>query len=161
MSTNPLPAALDVRELLENLLGRDVEVLTGASMVDPIAPGGAMVGSYVDKGLNLKAIVALDLGAAARCGAAIALIPARTADDSVESEMLPPSLSENAGEVLNIMASLFNAEGAPHVKLDAYYVPGERLPADIAGWVMAYVQRIDLQINVAGYGLGKISALLV
>ena len=48
---------------------------------------------------------------------------ARTAAGAVEEGVLPPTLSENAGEILNVMASLFNAEGAPHVRLDALYEP--------------------------------------
>ena len=59
------------------------------------------------------------------------------------------------------MASLFNAEGAPHVKLDALYEPRSPLPADVAQWVLAYVRRTDLEMDVAGYGPGSFSLLVI
>ena len=35
LTETPLPNAKDVRDLLEGLLGRDVDVTTGGAMVDP------------------------------------------------------------------------------------------------------------------------------
>jgi hypothetical protein len=155
----PLPTAKDVRDLLEGMLGRDVDVTTGGAMVDPGAGDGAQVGIYVDRHLGLRALVVADLPLAARVGAAIALMPAGAADVAVEEGGLSQALYENAYEILNVTASLFNAEGAPHVKLDACYAPGEALPADVAQWVLAYVRRLDLDVVVKGYGPGRLSVL--
>jgi hypothetical protein len=157
--TSPLPGAKDVRDLLEGMLGRDVELTTGGAMVDPGADSGAQVGVYVDRNLGLRAIVVADLPLAARAGAAIALMPAGAAEVAIEEGQLSPALYENAYEILNVTASLFNAEGAPHVKLDACYAPGEALPADVAQWVLAYVRRLDLDVDVKGYGPGRLSVL--
>jgi hypothetical protein len=155
----PLPNAKEVRELVEGLVGRDVNVTTGGAMVDPA--GGALTGVYVDRRLALVALVLLDVPLAAHIGAALGLVPARTATEAAELGALTPALSENAGEVLNVMASLFNAEGAPHVRLDRIYEPGDPLPADVATWVPAYVRRTDLDMEVAGYGAGGFSLLVV
>ncbi|MBT0993043.1 hypothetical protein KIN34_01890 [Cellulomonas sp. DKR-3] len=155
----PLPSAKDVRELVEGLVGRDVAVETGGAMVDPAA--GALVGVYVDRGLQLVAMVLLDLPLAAHIGAALGLVPARAAAEATELRELPSALAENAGEVLNVTASLFNAEGAPHVRLDRVYQPGEALASDLAPWVLAYVRRTDLTMQVAGYGGGSFSLLVV
>jgi hypothetical protein len=157
----PLPTAKDVRELVEGLVGRDVEVATGGAMLDPASGDGALVGAYVDDRMALTAIVLLDLPLAAHVGASLGLVPARSAADAVAEGVLPPALSENAGEVLNVMASLFNTEGAPHVRLDALYEPGHPLPADVATWVPAYVRRTDLDMEVAGYGAGRFSLLVL
>lgn len=157
----PLPSAKDVRDLLEGMLGRDVDVTTGGAMVDPAAGDGAQVGIYVDRHLGLRALVVADLALAARAGAAIALVPAGGAEVAIEEGQLSPALYENAYEILNVMASLFNVEGAPHVKLDACYGPGEALPADVAAWVLAYVRRLDLDVDVKGYGPGRLSILAV
>lgn len=155
----PLPSAKDVRELVEGLVGRDVTVATGGAMVDPAL--GAMTGVYVDRRLALVALVVLDVPLAAHIGASLGLVPARTAAEAAELGELTPALSENAGEVLNVMASLFNAENAPHVRLDRVYQPGEPLPADVATWVPAYVRRTDLDMEVAGYGAGAFSLLVI
>jgi hypothetical protein len=161
MSATPLPAALQVRELWESLLGRDVEVATGGSMVDPVGEGGALVGVYVDRLMRLSALVVLDLPLAARLGAAIALVPAGGADAAIEDGRLSAALSENAGEILNVTAALFNVGDAPHLKLDAVYEPHGRLPGDVAQWVLAYVPRLDLDVTVAGYGAGRVSLLVI
>lgn len=157
----PLPAAKDVRELFEGLLGRDVQVTTGGGMVDPNEEFGAAVGVYVDNLLRLTALVIFDLDLAARVGAAIGLVPSRGAEEAINAGALPDNLLENASEVLNITASLFNAEGAPHVKLDVVYAPGEAVPADVAQWILAYVRRTDLDMEIAGYGPGRFSLLVL
>ncbi len=161
MSATPLPAALEVRELWESLLGKDIEVVTGGSMVDPAGEGGALVGTYVDRLMRLSALVLLDLPLAARMGAAIALVPAGGADAAIEDDLLPAGLSENAGEILNITAALFNVGDAPHLKLDKVYAPHALLPADVSQWVLAYVPRLDLGVTVSGYGAGRVSLIVV
>ena len=156
---SPLPAALEVRELIEGLLGRDLDVTVGAAAVDPAAPGGAMVGVFVDDMLKLKTIIVVDLALAANVGAAIGLIPAQAARTAVEEERLTPALYENAAEILNVSASLFNHEGAPHVRLYEAYAPREALPPDVTQWVLAYVRRLDLEVAIAGYDSGRMSIL--
>ncbi len=66
---SPLPTALDVREMFEGLLGRDVDVTLGTGAVNPTAPPGAVVGVYTDDKMALRALVILDLPLAAhvRC----------------------------------------------------------------------------------------------
>ncbi|MBO1751297.1 hypothetical protein J4G33_05720 [Actinotalea sp. BY-33] len=157
----PLPAALEVRELLEGLLGRDVEGTVGTPVVDPHKDPGAVVGVYVDDLLKLRAIVVMEMPLAAYTGAAIALIPARTAQDSVEAGLISPMLFDNTTEILNVGASLFNHDGCPHLRLYETYAPRETLPADIDKWVLAYVQRLDMELDVTGYGKGNISVLVV
>jgi len=157
----PLPSALEARELWEGLIGRDLQVATGGPMVDPVLNGGALVGVYVDRLMKLSAIVAFDLPLAAHLGAAIALVPARTAQTAAEEEQLPSALAENAAEILNVTAALFNVGDAPHLKLDAWYAPREPLPADVAQWVLAYVRRLDLEVEVTGYGKGTASVLVI
>lgn len=158
---SPLPGAAAVRDLLCGLLDRDVDVLSDGVMVDPAADAGALVGVYVDARLRLRAVVLTDLALAAYLGAAIGLVPAAVAHQAVELRMLPPALAENAAETLNVTASLFNADDAPHLRLDTVHLPGEALPADVAQWVLAYVRRTDLAVSVPGYGRGRWSLLVV
>lgn len=155
-----LPAAKDVRDLLADLLGRDVQVATGGPMVDPAVDFGAMVGVYVDRNVRLAALVLLDIDLASRMGAAIALLPTRAAESAINNGLLPDNIRDNAAEILNIMASLFNVEGAPHVRLDAVYAPGDPIPADVAQWILTFVRRCDLGVDVSGYGPGQFSLLV-
>ena len=75
MMPTPLPAGMEVRDLLEGMLGRDVDIETGADAVDPTKFPGAVTGVYVDDQLRLSALVVIDEPLAACLGAAIALIP--------------------------------------------------------------------------------------
>ena len=160
-AATPLPPAFAVRELIAGLVGRPIDVITGGAMIDPAAEDGALVGVYVDDRLALTALVLLDLPLAAHLGAALGLVPVRVAGLAIDEGILPPALAENAAELLNVIASLFNAEGVPHVKLDRVYEPRAALPADVAQWVLAYVRRTDLDMAVSGYGVGKFSLLVL
>ncbi len=161
MTTTPLPAAFDVRELLASLLGRDVEAEVVTGVVDPHKHPGALVGAYVDDALRLRALVVADLALTAYAGAAIALMGVRVAEDVVRSELLSPVLYDNAAEILNVAASLFNADGAPHVRLYEAYAPREVLPPDVDRWVLAQGARLSLELTVAGYGTGRMSVQVV
>ncbi|WP_372594541.1 hypothetical protein [Actinotalea sp.] len=157
---SPLPATVEVRELVEGLLGREIDLTAGAAPVDPAATG-AVVGVYVDDRLALRALVVVDLPLAAHAGAAIALLPSHVARSAVEDDRLSPALYENAAEILNVAASLFNRQGAPHVRLHAAHAPREVLPADVASLALAYVHRLDLAVAVSGYGSGRVSILVL
>ncbi len=158
---SPLPTAQEIRELISGLIGRELDMKTGAPMIDPAGPGGALVAEYISDRLSLNAMVVMDLGAAAHLGAALALIPAAVSNEDVAAGELSTDLLETAGEVLNVMAALFNKEGAPHLRLGTVHPPQTALPKDVAPWVMAYVARVDLAIDVPGYGPGQLSVLVM
>jgi hypothetical protein len=152
---------LEVRELLEGLLGRDVEAELGTGAVDPRRHPGAMAGAYVDDTQRLRAAILMDLSLTAYAGSAIALMGTRVAEDVIRSELLSPVLYDNAAEILNVAASLFNAEGAPHVRLAEAFAPREVLPSDLGTAAGANVPRIDLTLTIGGYGSGRMSGLVL
>ncbi len=156
--TSPLPSNLAVRNLLSDLLGREVEVSPGTPTAVGGAPGSA-VGLYVDDRLRSSAVVVFDFALAAHAGAAIGLLPPGASEAALEDGELSAALRQNANEVLNIMASLFNVEGAPHLKLHAAYAPGEVLRADVVEACTRTGSRLDLDVEVARYGKGKLSVV--
>jgi hypothetical protein len=150
---------MDVRELLEGLLGRDVAVRPAP----PLAPGPstpASVGVYVDDALRVAAVSCADLALSARAASSLGLLPLSVAEAAIENGELDEGLTENFYEVLNIAASLFNAPGAEHVRLYAMHAPGEPLPADARARALTLGRRLDLEIEVAGYGSGRLSMVL-
>ena len=155
---SPLPTNLAVRNLLSDLLNRDVEVSPG----DPVPVGGApgsTVALYVDDKLKSAAVAVMSYSLAAHAGAAIGLLPPGASEAAIEDRVMPKNLHENAGEVLNIMASLFNLEGAPHLKLHAYYRPDEILRPDVKEWAERRGNRVDLAVEVSRYGKGGLSII--
>jgi hypothetical protein len=159
MSTVLLPAAKDVKDMLSGLVGKPVGVNPGAP-VTPTPDSPVSVAVYVDPQMAINAICVMDLGASAYTGAALALLPPGGAQDAVEEDKeLSGLLVEALHEVVNVLSALFNTPGAPHSKLHKLYAPGDDLPGDIAG-MLANFNRIDLAIDVPGYGKGGLSLVL-
>jgi hypothetical protein len=160
LSTTPVPSAKAVRDMLTDLLGRAVEVRSSLPFAprpsDPVS-----VAVYVDDQTVVRAVGVVDLGFSARAGAAIGLVPAPTAEEAVGSGLLPETLAENLHEVLNIAASLLNAEGVVHVRLHEMYAAGTRPPAPIAECMQALGRRLDLGVDIAGYGKGRFSLVIL
>lgn len=155
-----LPGPFEVRELLEDLLGRQVTVETSA----PLAPGPrrpATFGVYVDDTLLIRAMICLDLPLSAYAGAAIGLVPPKVAEEAVALQQLTPLLTENLGEVLNIAVTLFNQDNSDHLRLHAVYPAGSPPPGDVHGAALTLGRRTDLSVSVAGYGSGALSLVIV
>ncbi len=161
MSTTPLPAAQAVRELVEGLLGRSVEARSAHAGVELKRNRENLVGAYVTDVGHLSAVVLVDLAGAARLGAALGLAPRTAADAAITSGLLPVQLGDNVAEVLNVAASLFNADGAPHLRLLSVYGGDAPVPADVATAAAAFAPRVDLELDIAGYGPGGWSVVLV
>jgi hypothetical protein len=151
-----LPTAKDVRDLLESLFGKDITVAPGAPVSLNDKPAVAV---YVDPTMATTALCVLDIRLAAWFAGALALLPKGGLEDAVEDGELSAMHLEAVYEVVNIAASMFNGEGVNHSKLYKLYAPGESLPSDIAGLAAAF-NRIDLVVDVEGYGKGDLSIVL-
>jgi len=157
--TVELPAAKDVKDMLTGLVGKPVAVSPGAP-VTPTPDKPVAVAVYVDPGMAVNALCVMDLAASAYTGGALALLPPGGCQDAVEEDgELTGLLAEALHEVVNVLSALFNVPGAPHSKLHRLHVPGEDLPGDIAGMLAAF-NRVDLAIEIPGYGKGGISFVI-
>jgi hypothetical protein len=159
MSTVLLPAAKDVRDMLSGLIGKEVTVSPGTPVTpEPNRP--VTVAVFTAQDFSVNALCVMDLGASAYTAAALALLPAGGAQDAVEEDKeLTPLLLEALHEVVNVLSALFNTPGAPHSKLNRLVADGEDVPGDIAG-MLAGFNRLDLAIEVPGYGKGALSLVL-
>ena len=159
MSTVLLPAAKDVRDMLSGLVGKEVTVSPGAPVTpEPNRP--VTIAIYTAPDMSVNALCVMDLGASAYTAASLALLPAGGAQDAVEEDKeLSPLLLEALHEVVNVLSALFNTPGAPHSKLNKLVPDGEDVPGDIAG-MLAGFNRLDLAIEVPGYGKGALSLVL-
>ena len=161
MNTTPLPALKDIRDILAMIMGRDCELTLAEESVTPATQPGVVVGVYVSQFLRAEAVIAFDKHLAATLGAAIALIPAATAQQAVGAGPLPENLLENTSEVLNVMSSLFNVDEAPHLRLETVHDSGDGpLPGDVLTRLRSYGPRLDLNVEVQGYGGGLLGVVL-
>ena len=151
-----LPNPKDVRDLFEGLFGKEVTVSPG----NPVSLNDkAAVAVYVDPTMATTAVVLVDLRLGAWLAGALALLPKGGLEDAIDDGELYPMHVEALYEVVNIAASMFNGEGVNHSKLYKLYAPGEAVPGDVAGLAAAF-NRIDLRVDVAGYGQGDLSIVL-
>jgi hypothetical protein len=146
---------LAIRELLERLLGRDVDA---APCPPPVTRTGVLGLYACDRG-RMTAVLTLDLPLAAYLGSSLALLPPGIAESSIAEGELPPDLAENVHEVLNVFSTVLNAHSDTHQRLYASY-PGPEAPADAAAHSKALGNRLDLQITVQAYGTGTLSYVL-
>jgi hypothetical protein len=159
VSTVLLPAAKDVRDMLSGLVGKEVTVSPGAPVTpEPNRP--VTVAIYTAPDMSVNALCVMDLAASAYTAAALALLPPGGAQDAVEEDKeLSPMLLEALHEVVNVLSALFNIPGAPHSKLNKLVADGDEVPGDIAG-MLAGFNRLDLALEVPGYGKGALSLVL-
>ncbi|PZM95710.1 MAG: hypothetical protein DIU79_06790 [Actinobacteria bacterium] len=155
-----LPSAHAVRNMFEDLLGREVTVSDAAPVLLEDLPK-TVVALYVDESTRLTAVMGLDLPLAAYAGAALGLLPVGGAEDCIEEGQLSPVLAENVTELCNVLTGLLNREeGNPRSKLHQVVVPGESVPQDAAAYLLALGRRIDLRVDVSRYGAGRFSLAL-
>jgi len=151
-----LPTSKDVRDLLEGLFGKDVSVAPGEPVSLNDKPAVAV---YVDPQLATNGLVLVDIRLAAWFAGALALLPKGGLEDAIDEGELSEMHLEVVYEVVNVAAAMFNGGGVNHSKLYKLYAPGEALPGDIAGLAAAF-NRLDLKVDVAGYGSGDLSIVL-
>ena len=159
MSVTLLPAAKDVRDMLTGLIGKPVAVSPGGPVTpEPLRP--VTVAIYTAPDMSVNALCVMDLGASAYTAGALALLPPGGCQDSVEEDKeLSPMQLEALHEVVNVLSALFNTPGAPHSKLNKLVKDGEDVPGDVAGLLASY-NRLDLEIEVPGYGKGAMSLVV-
>ncbi len=155
--TSPLPSRHAVRSLLEGLVGRDVDIKDAPGPVPPKDTN--LVAIYVNDHLATMAVIVVNLEAAARLGGALAMLPKGGVDDAIAERDLYPALRDNAYEVLNVLAAVFNVPEAPHVRLFEMLGPNVAVPGDIAQISAMIGSRMDVQLNIAGYGPGLLSVV--
>lgn len=160
MSTSHLPVPKQIRDLLAELLDREV-TLSPSTPLAPTPKNPCTIGIYVDDLLQVTSLIAFDLSLSAHAGAAIGLVPVGGAEAAIEEGILNDTLRDNLYEVLNIAASLFNVEGATHVRLYDVHHAGVAVPPDVLARSLTLGRREDLAVDVAGYGSGRLSVVMV
>lgn len=159
MSASHLPVPKQIRDLLAELLDREV-TLSPSTPLAPTPKNPCTIGVYVDDLLQVTSLIAFDLSLSAHAGAAIGLVPVGGAEAAIEEGILNDTLRDNLYEVLNIAASLFNVEGATHVRLYDVHHAGVAVPPDVLARSLTLGRREDLAVDVAGYGSGRLSVVL-
>lgn len=155
-----LPQPKQLKDLLAELLDREI-TLSPATPFAPAPDTAASVAVYVDDQLRISALILCDLAFSAHAGAAIGLIPVGGAQAAIDDGKITDAIAENLYEVLNIAASMFNVPGADHLRLHALHPAGPPLDPQLRISALTLGRREDLTIDIAGYGAGAVSVVLL
>lgn len=153
-----LPEAGHVAKTLSGLIGRTASCKPGK----PVAPAAKLpvvVATYVEAAGKLAAAVLLDLPLACSSGAALVMLPQVVADESAKSGKIADNIAENLHEVLNVWSGLFNSPNTPRVKLGTVATT-DKLAPEIAALAKAPAGRLDLEVAIPGYTVGRLTLLV-
>jgi hypothetical protein len=155
----PAPIQEDVRDLLKDLLGRGVAV-DKTSKMELEDDACALLAVYSTDDAQMAALVIVDGPLCARAGAALSMVPATVAEESVSKNELTDTLVDNIREVVNIFARFLNSAKSPHVRLTETMVLPTELPDNVRALHDAPEFRRDFAVQVEGYGAGRFSILV-
>lgn len=158
----PLPIQEGVRDLLKDLVGTGVAVDKTTPLVfDDEDNIRGVIAEYIDDDDALVALCLADHPFACFSGAALSMIPAAAAKESIRRNELPDNLLDNYSEVVNIISRLLNSSRSPHLRLGRVHViPGDLPEAVVKAMAMPSMRR-DFAATISGYGSGNVSLLLV
>jgi hypothetical protein len=153
--TNPIFTAEAFGELAGTLIGKPIR----STKVTAVLPAANVrgVATYIDAEGVVTFVAVTDAAFIASVGAALAMIPLPVVEEAIRTGKPAEGLVENAYEVLNIAASLFNeVEGATtHVKVQKLII-GPMTP-EVVKRMARPAARLDLAIGVPGYPDGKLA----
>lgn len=150
-----IPTADEFASQLSTLIGRDVSAVEPDEK--PVHNATSQSAIYLTRDDRLALIARLDLAIAAHLGAALCMMPLPSSEEAIGKNKLDGDLLDAYGEVVNIMASLFCAEGAPHVRLSSVNECDPDLEDQFMQTLTTPETRMDLQVDIDGYGPGIIS----
>ncbi|MEZ4331009.1 MAG: hypothetical protein R3F35_04620 [Myxococcota bacterium] len=149
------PKLNEVAQQLEPLMGRATKV-TAASGPNKLE-ASCQTARYVTRDDKLAALCQVDVGLAAALGAALALLPAGAAEDAAKAGKLPDNLLDAFSEVANILAGVLCVDGALHVRWTTVAQSQAELSADDKALLAKPASRLDVTVEIEGFGAGKLS----
>lgn len=155
MSLKALPTADAIAKLIASLVGKSVTAKSAPILKQP--PSGGAVGVCVDDSASVAAVIVADVALAAAAGAALAMIPPAAVQDAVRAGSLPANMADNFREVANIMCSVLTASGGRGVRLADFAVAG--VPPAAEAVLGGTGGRLDLDVEVQGYGKGRLAII--
>ncbi|MCG3114897.1 MAG: hypothetical protein LLH30_04380 [Candidatus Manganitrophus sp. SA1] len=154
---DPLPTAERISTLLGSLLSRSVTVEKGSAVV--ALDRKSIVALYACNEGALRAVFISDLDFAINAGSALSLFPPAIVAKNLKEGQLTEESFDNFKEILNVCTRLVRESMSLHLSLNGIFLPTEPLPNDVASRFSLATARRDFNIQVEGYGSGKVAVL--
>ena len=152
-----LPTADIVADTLTKMLRRTVR----AKAAPVKAASAKTAGLYRAVDDTPVAACMADIPFAAFSGAAFSMIPADAAKDSIKAGVLDEGMQDNFGEVLNVLSRLFAEQGNHRVTLQTKSFPPAALPEAASAALTTSAKKLDLEVDIDGYGKGLLMLRLM
>ncbi len=150
---NGLPQNIPTMQCLKDLLGVNVTV----KKADKIVKDPQFWSTFVGDDDHLSVVCAVDLPLGAYMSCALSGTPKNVAEEFIKAKTLETSNAETVREVVNVISSLFNVAGAPHVRLKTFAARGSKEYTDIAAQAVKGRARVDQAVAVDRYGAGSMA----
>lgn len=155
---DPLPKVQEIAALLKDLLGRPVNVKESKT---PLATGAGFKGvitELVNSDGATAAVIVADLPFASHSGAAMTMMAPAGSTDAVKAGILTDVLLENYAEVANVMTALYRPYGKRMIR-GRVFANGEKVIPPITAFMVGHKQHIYADVEVTGYGSGRVALL--
>lgn len=153
-----MPKVLEVGLLLKDLLGRPVNARESKVPLSTGAGFKGVVAEMLSAEGATSAILVVDLALACHSAAAMTLMPPAAATDALKAGILTDVLLENYYEVANVLTALYRPYGKRMIR-GRMFANGEKIAPPIASFMAAHKQHFYADIDVTGYGSGRLSLL--
>ncbi|RYE66290.1 MAG: hypothetical protein EOO79_07050 [Oxalobacteraceae bacterium] len=150
-----MPSAFQVSDCVRKLTRREATVTV---LAKPAAAKLAYAGTFHSGDRAVIAMCAADVAFAGYTGAALAMIPADSAQERVRSGVLDEMMQENFAEVLNVLSRIFVVPETERMTLLKPIFPPCAVPARLEPSVaFTSILRADYEIDIDGYGVGHLA----
>jgi hypothetical protein len=150
------PKSLELANLLTDLLGRQTKVKDLPAQTRQLS---GPVTVFVNPDKVPAAVAVSDFEFAAFAGAVLTLLPAGVANEAVKKKAIDGTLAENLGEVLNVVSSKLT-KSPNRVIMRLPFTISTTVPEDAKAIKLKPQKRVDYDVEIAGYGEGKITFFL-
>ena len=154
MSKQVLMNAMDAKRMLA-MLYTDLNVSESSNAVenDP----NAIYGTYIDDNDVPVSLVVVDRNYTAYLGAALTLVPPATANDMAASGQFNDIVIANVREIMNILSRLYMEGSSPHLRFAEIRMSKAELKPAEQAVLDGVAARLDMSMDVPGYGAGLCS----
>ena len=156
MSKQILMNAMDTKRMLA-MLYSDLKVEESGVSVENDA--NALYGTYIDDNDVPVSLCVIDRDFAAYLGSALTLVPADTAKASAASGDYSETVMGNIREVLNILSRIYMEGSSPHLRFAEVRRNAGELTPDEQSVLQNIAARLDMRMEIPGYGAGCCSLI--
>ncbi len=154
--TAVLPPPDVVGHLMADIVGREI-VAKRSAPLDLKAPTPKVYGLYRNDKTGDVGLCVMDYPLAAFSGGAMMIFPKDVVNDAIKGNF-SPGLLDAVQEILNVLAGVFHT--ASHITLQNYCLKRSELPMAAEAPLNVPLSRLDVEVQVAGYGSGKMTLLV-